>query len=82
MAEITVSLPDELLERIDAEAKQHSISRGALIALAAQRELERREAMDAAIARGRELFKDAGPFESGELVRADRDWRDERDHQR
>jgi Arc/MetJ-type ribon-helix-helix transcriptional regulator len=78
MTEVTVSLPDHLLERIDAEVEQHpTVSRSDLLALAVQRELDRREAMDAAIARARERFRDVGPVDFTALVRAERD-RDER----
>ena len=74
-----MSIPDDLLEQIDAEAQRGSNGRSSLVVLAVRRELERREAIDAAIARSIERFRDAGPFDSGELIRAERDWRDQRD---
>lgn len=72
-----VSLPDDVLERVDAEARRRSTSRSAFLALAARRELERRDpdAVDAAVARSRERFRTAGGFESADLIRADRDSR-------
>ncbi len=72
-----VSLPDDLLALIDAEAQRRSTSRSALLAQAARRELERRDpdVVSEAIRRSRERFRRAGPFESGALVRADRDER-------
>ncbi len=72
-----MSLPDDLLQRIDQEARERSMSRSALIAVAARRELARRdpEAVAAAIARSEKRFQAAGSFEAAELVRADRDVR-------
>ncbi len=72
-----VSLPDDLLVRIDEEAKRRSLSRSALLAGAARRELGRRdpEAVAKAVARSEQRFARAGCFEAEELVRADRDAR-------
>lgn len=72
-----VSLPDDVLERVDAEAQRRSMSRSALLTLAVRRELERRDPATvlAAIARSRERFRTAGAFESTDLLRADRDSR-------
>jgi len=72
-----VSLPDELLSRIDAEAKRRSTSRSALLALAAQRELRRRDSAEIAeaIARSERRFLRSGNFESAELIRQERDSR-------
>jgi predicted transcriptional regulator len=77
MAKVMVSLPDDLLEQVDAEARRRSTSRSKLLALAARRELERRDpaVVQAAIARSRERFRSAGAFESADLVRSDRDAR-------
>ena len=77
MSKLMVSLPDDLLQRIDQEARERSMSRSALIAAAARRELARRdpEAVAAAIARSEKRFQAAGSFEAAELVRADRDVR-------
>jgi hypothetical protein len=72
-----ISLPDDLLAEIDAEAKRRSTSRSALLAQAARRELERRDSdvVSAAIRRSQERFRAAGSFDSAELVRADREQR-------
>jgi len=77
MSKVMVSLPDELLSRIDAEAKRRSTSRSALLALAAQRELRRRDSaeMAEAIARSERRFLRSGNFESAELIRQERDSR-------
>lgn len=77
MSKVMVSLPDDLLAKIDEEARRREMSRSALLAAAARRELARRdpEAVAAAIARSEERFEQAGSFDAGELVRADRDTR-------
>ena len=75
MAKVRISISDDLLARVDAEAKRRSMTRSGLLALAATRELDRRdpEAMDAAIARSKERFKNVGPIDAAALVRAERD---------
>jgi metal-responsive CopG/Arc/MetJ family transcriptional regulator len=75
MAKVMVSLPDELVARIDEEAKRRSTSRSALLATAARRELARQDpdAVQAAIARSEARFRRAGAFDAADLVRADRD---------
>ncbi len=72
-----VSLPDELLHEIDAEAQRRSLSRSALLAAAARRELARRDpdAVAEAIARSERRFRGAGAFDAADLVRRDRDAR-------
>lgn len=77
MAKVMVSLPDDLLARVDDEAKRRSLSRSALLAAAVRRELERRdpEAVAEAIARSERRFAEAGRFDAGNLVRGDRDAR-------
>jgi len=84
MAKVMISLPDELLEELDAAAKKRAVSRSRLLAIAAQRELERLapEEFDAIIERGRASFREAGPFESADLIRAERDSLDRRDRLR
>ena len=75
MSKIMVSLPADLLSRIDEEAQRRSLSRSALLALAARRELARRDshAVAEAIARSEARFREAGAFEASELVRQSRD---------
>lgn len=75
MSKVMVSLPDDLLARLDAEVQRRSTSRSALLALAARRELARQDPADvaAAIERSERRFRSAGSFESADLVRSDRD---------
>ncbi|MGH9295300.1 MAG: ribbon-helix-helix protein, CopG family [Acidimicrobiales bacterium] len=77
MSKVMVSLPEELIHEVDAEARRRSISRSALLAAAAQRELARpdRGAVDEAISRSERRFEAAGRFEAADLVRKDRDRR-------
>ena len=77
VTKVMVSIPADLLAQIDDEAHRRSLSRSALLALAARRELHRRdpEQLTAAIARSEERFARAGEFEAADLVRADRDGR-------
>jgi len=75
VSKVMVSLPEALLAQLDSEAKRRSISRSALLAAAAQRELARQDPADiaAAIERSERRFRAAGSFEAAELVRTDRD---------
>ena len=77
MSKVMVSLPAELLAKIDAEAKRRSTSRSALLAEAARRELAMPtpDAVEAAIRRSQRRFADSGSFEAADLIRADRDTR-------
>ncbi|HVB92620.1 MAG TPA: ribbon-helix-helix protein, CopG family [Acidimicrobiales bacterium] len=77
MSKVMVSLPEELIRDLDEEARRRSMSRSALLAAAARRELARREPeiVAQAIARSEQRFRSAGLFESAELVRRDRDHR-------
>lgn len=43
MAKVMVSVPDDLLRQIDAEAKRRETTRSGLLAQAARRELARRD---------------------------------------
>jgi metal-responsive CopG/Arc/MetJ family transcriptional regulator len=74
MAKIMVSLPEELLHEIDAVAQARSMSRSALLAAAARREIARPDpaALDDAIARSEQRFQASGRFEAADLVRRDR----------
>lgn len=77
MSKVMISLPEELLHAIDVEAQRRSMSRSALLAAAARRELTRPdpEAVAEAIARSERRFRGAGVFDATELVRRDRDSR-------
>ncbi len=84
MAKVLISVPDELLARIDREARRRRSSRSAFLQDAAQRELGWPDpaVLDAALRRGRAALADAGPFESAELIRRGRDAHDARDRRR
>lgn len=77
MSKVMVSLPDELLTRVDEEARRRSLSRSALLATAVRRELERRdpEVVAAAVARSELRFARSGSFDAASLVRDARDGR-------
>jgi Arc/MetJ-type ribon-helix-helix transcriptional regulator len=77
MAKVMISLPDDLLDRIDQEVERRHSSRSALLQQAARRELGWPDpvAIDAAVARARKALAGAGSFESAALVRAERDAR-------
>jgi predicted transcriptional regulator len=77
MAKVMISLKDDLLRAIDKEAAGRHTSRSAFLALAASRELARRDSatVQAAIARSEQRFRGAGSFEAADLVRDDRDSR-------
>ena len=81
---IMVSIPDDLLERVDREAQRRNTTRSALLQQAALRELGWLDpvAVDAAIDRGRAALAAAGRFESADVVRRDRDERDADDRRR
>jgi hypothetical protein len=84
MAKVLISLPEELLARIDAEAQARGTNRSRFLQAAAQHELGWTSAavIDAALARGREALRSAGAFESADLVRRDRQARDALDRRR
>lgn len=84
VAKVLISLPDELLTRIDREAERRSSTRSAFLQQAARRELGWPDpaALDAALARGRAALAGAGAFESADLIRSERDSRDARDRRR
>ena len=75
MSKVMVSIPDDLLARIDREAKRRATSRSALLALAASRELERRDSEEIAqaITRSEKRFRRSGAFDAAELIRNERD---------
>jgi predicted transcriptional regulator len=81
---VMVSMPGELLERIDHAADERGTSRSAFLQEAARRELGWPDSatIDAALARGRAALDGAGGFEAAELIRSERDSRDARDRRR
>lgn len=84
MPKVMISMPPDLLERIDRAAGERRTSRSAFLQDAARRELGWPDpaAIDAALKRGRAALAGARRFESAELLRAERDARDERDRRR
>ncbi len=84
MAKVLISMPDELLERVDREADRRGATRSGFLQNAAQRELGWPDpaAMDSALERGRSALAGVGAFESAELIRGERDARDARDRRR
>jgi hypothetical protein len=84
MVKVLVSIPDDLLERVDREAQRRSMTRSALLQQAAQHELGWPDpaSIDAALDRARSALAGAGSFESVELIRRNREERDARDRRR
>jgi hypothetical protein len=74
VAKVMVSLPDELLEALDAEARRRRTSRSALLQAGARRELGMlRRDRDAVLRDLDALSRDwQGPVDAGALVRAER----------
>jgi metal-responsive CopG/Arc/MetJ family transcriptional regulator len=81
---VMISLPSDLLARIDRAAAERKTSRSSFIQEAARRELGWPDAAAsrAAVERARAALARAGSFDSAELVRADRERRDARDRRR
>ena len=77
MTKVLISIPDDLLGRVDREAAARGISRSRVLQDAAVRELGTisRERIAAAVARGRAALAGTGSFESAELIREGRDRR-------
>jgi predicted transcriptional regulator len=78
MTKVLISVPDELLQRIDGESRDRRLTRSAFLEEAARHELgwSGADAIDAALLRGREAVEGIGAFESADLVRNDRNTRD------
>jgi Arc/MetJ-type ribon-helix-helix transcriptional regulator len=84
MAKVLISMPEDLLERVDREAHRRGTSRSELLRSAVVREIGWPDpaALDRALQRGRKALESSGPFESEHVVRSGRDERDERDRRR
>lgn len=84
MAKVLISLPDDLLQRIDREAKALGTNRSRFLQDAARRRLEwpSADALGAALQRGREALAGVGAFESADLIREQRRARDAGDRRR
>ena len=78
MTKVLISVSDDLLQRIDREARTRRLTRSRFIEEAARHELGLvgPAAIDAAMARARDALAGAGQFESADLVRSDREDRD------
>jgi hypothetical protein len=81
---VIILIPNELLERIDREAKERGTSRSGFLVEAARHELAwpGSAQIDAATERGHIALAGVGRFESADLIRADRTTRDARDRRR
>ena len=81
MAKVLVSLPDELLVRVDRAALEEGVSRSEFLADAARLTLgwPSRLRLDAMVAGARQALASAGAFESADLIAADRETRDAAD---
>lgn len=75
MAKVMISMPDDLLARVNERARERNMTRSGFLAEAAEHEVGRltQEEFNAIIERGRAAFRDAGPFEAADLIRAERD---------
>jgi len=81
---VLVTIPSDLLERIDRETEILGQTRSEFLQEAARRRLGWPDplAVDAALLRGRAALSDLGGFESAEVIRAQREERDARDQRR
>ena len=81
---VMISMPDDLLERLDRAADERRMSRSGFLQEAVRRALGWPDpaAFDAALERGRTALEGAGAFEAAELIRRERDTRDARDRHR
>jgi len=84
VAKVLISMPEELLERVDREAERRGATRSGFIQDAARRELGWPDpaALDAALERGRAAVADMGAFESADVIRTQRAAHDGRDRRR
>jgi hypothetical protein len=81
---VLVTMPDDLLARIDRETRSVGVTRSDFLQEAARRQLGWPDpsAVDAALERGRAALAGVGSFESAELIRSEREERDARDRRR
>ncbi len=84
MAKVLISVPDDLLLRIDREAASRGTTRSRFLEEAAMRELgwPAPEDLDRAVQRAREALAPYGSFESADLIRKDREAQDAADRRR
>jgi hypothetical protein len=81
---VLVTIPSDLLERIDQETANLGQTRSEFFQEAVRRRLGWPDplAIDAALLRGRAALSDVGGFESADLIRAQREEQDARDQRR
>jgi len=81
---VLVTMPSELLERIDRETATLGQTRSEFFQEAVRRRLGWPDplAIDAALLRGRAALSEVGGFESAEEIRTQREERDARDQRR
>jgi Arc/MetJ-type ribon-helix-helix transcriptional regulator len=81
---VLVTMPNELLERIDRETATLGQTRSEFFQEAVRRRLGWPDplAIDAALLRGRAALAEVGGFESADVIRAQREERDARDQRR
>jgi hypothetical protein len=84
MAKVLITLPDDLLDRIDREVRAHGGNRSGFLQEAARRRLgwPTAESLSAALERGRNALAGVGGFESADLIREQRQARDADDRRR
>ncbi len=84
MVKVLVSMPDELLEAIDAAVGRRGTTRSEFLQAAARDALAIPDPalIRNAVARGRKAIARFGAFESADVIRADRDARDAADRRR
>lgn len=80
MAKVMISMPDQLLKRVDARAKERDMSRSALLREAVELELSSydRDWVRSELEAIRRLQDPNDPFDSTDAIRHDRDTRDDR----
>jgi len=83
-AKVLVTIPNDLLARIDRETESLGQTRSEFLQEAARRRLGWPDplAIDAALLRGRAALSKSGSFESADVIRAQREERDARDQGR
>jgi predicted transcriptional regulator len=81
MTKVLITVPDELLQRIDLEAKARRLTRSRFMEEASRRDLGSpgSDVIQAAVERSRQALAGVGEFESSDLIRRDREARDAAD---
>ena len=84
MVKVLISLPDDLLDRVDSEVRANGGNRSGFFQEAARRRLgwPTAESLHAALQRGRDALAGVGDFESADVIREQRQARDADDRRR